>query len=229
MNEIKAYLKMMKKAMSRTRPNEYCEHHHIWPVSIYGKNDSQVWLTAKEHYIAHMLLAAAAKKRYGQTHWKTRKLAHAWNMMTIISDAQCDKRHTSASFDRARKALSLAKTGVERKDMKGKKYFGASEETISAGIEKMRVAKTGLKIDYPQNRKSAPCSAEKAQKISDVRKKTVDKYVQMSYDEFIQWMSAFNMYRKDGRPNPNITRAIVARGEAIEQYYEVKNGLDSTV
>lgn len=57
-------------------------------------------------------------------------------------------------------------------------------------------------------------------KKGEIIQKTLDKYVIMSYDEFIAWMSSFNMYRKDGRPNPNITRAIIARGESIEQYYE---------
>ena len=32
---------------------EYCERHHVFPKSVFGKNNRLVLLTAKEHYVAH--------------------------------------------------------------------------------------------------------------------------------------------------------------------------------
>ena len=37
--------------------NEVYQHHHIYPKSIYGKNDKVVLLTLFEHCCAHYLLA----------------------------------------------------------------------------------------------------------------------------------------------------------------------------
>jgi len=42
----------------------------------------------------------------------------------------------------------------------------------------------------------------------------------MSNNEFIDWINSNSLYCKDVvRKNSNITRAIIARGEKIEQYY----------
>jgi len=73
MNYIKHYLNLMEKARGRRTPSCYCEKHHIIPKSIYDQNIAHeslnkyditdknyganiLSLTAKEHFIAHMLL-----------------------------------------------------------------------------------------------------------------------------------------------------------------------------
>ena len=69
-------------------------------------------------------------------------------------------------------AAKEAKKGKQRIDMMGKIYFGANEDTIRNGIEKMRNKKIGMKIpNYPKNRKSQPCSLEKTKKISEAQLK----------------------------------------------------------
>lgn len=118
-----------------------------------------------------------------------------------------------------RDKISKSKIGKERQDLKGKKYFGASEENIVLGIEKMRNKKIGMKINYPQNRKSSPCSENKAKKISESRLKTKEKFVNMSDDEFEKWIHKQKMYRKDGKKNSNVTRVLAWRCIPIEQYY----------
>lgn len=38
--------------------------------------------------------------------------------------------------------------------------------------------------------------------------------------EFDTWLSTISKYRKDGRRNSNVTRAIVYRGGDVETYYK---------
>lgn len=48
--------------------------HHIWPESIYGANERVVLLSAREHYLAHVLLAKGLIKRYGYADERTHKM-----------------------------------------------------------------------------------------------------------------------------------------------------------
>jgi hypothetical protein len=125
-----------------------------------------------------------------------------------------------AKLPENRAKISAAKTGKKRNDIKGKKYFGADDDTIRMGIEKMRQKKIGKKINYPKNRNSSPCTEEKARKISEVRMKTKDRFIKMKDDEFQEWISRQNLYAKDGkRKNSNVTRVLHWRGIPIEKYY----------
>lgn len=238
MNYISHYVKLVRKAQVRNAPNCYTENHHVFPVSIFGENNFTVELTAKEHYIAHWLLYKASIKRYGVNHRKTHSLAKAWNNMTFNHSG---KRYVSKTFSLAREAraisilgngnpaksstarqkISKSKSGKLRPDMKGKSYFGADEIAIQLGIEKMKAKKTGMKINYPSNRKSSPCSEEKAKKISRARKETEIKFKNMSDDEFSEWLLAQSIYCSNGkRKNPNVTRTLQWRGIPIEKVYD---------
>jgi hypothetical protein len=238
MNYLKHYIKLMRKAKNRSKLAGYTEKHHIFPTSIFGKNDSIAILTAKEHYIAHMLLFKACYNRYGENHYKTKKMAFAWWNMTF---GHKGKRRTSNSFSIAKEKMSIAlsgegnpsknpgvgdkisetKKGKPRPDMKGKAYFGACEESRKNGISKMIEKKTGMKINYPKNRNSPPCSQEKAILISEMRKKTKDRFIEMTNDEFLEWIEKQKLYAKDGkRKNSNVTRVLKWRNIPIEEYYE---------
>lgn len=219
MNYLKRYVKLMRRALTTPTTNPYTEKHHIFPTSIFGDNDFTVTLSYREHFIAHWLLYRAFINRYGIQHGNTIKMGMAVHRMVFASKNK-EVVHTSRMFEVARMACVLSKTGIARQDMKGKRYFGATEEVARAGIEKMRLKKTGMKIDYPQGRKSPPCSKEKASKISKSRLSTKTKYTSMSIEEFTFWVNSHKLYAKDGRINPNISRAIEWRGESIEQYYK---------
>jgi hypothetical protein len=77
MNYLKHYCNLIRKAENRTPPEGYTEKHHIFPVSIFGKNNRIVVLTGREHYIAHVLLEKICSKRYGVNHHKTFKMNNA--------------------------------------------------------------------------------------------------------------------------------------------------------
>lgn len=78
MNYLKVYCNLIRKAENRTLPEGYTENHHIFPKSIFGKNNRFVVLTAREHYIAHALLEKAFIKRYGLNNIKTQKMIKAF-------------------------------------------------------------------------------------------------------------------------------------------------------
>ena len=81
MNYLRTYCNLIRNAENRNTPKVYTEKHHIFPISIYGKNNRVVKLTGREHYIAHVLLEKICTKRYGVDHWKTHKMTYAHCMM----------------------------------------------------------------------------------------------------------------------------------------------------
>jgi hypothetical protein len=222
MNYLKVYCKLVKSAERRNwkkkSSDSYLEGHHIFPVSIYGKNNRVVYLTAREHFLAHWLLYKICLKRYGIRNKKTFNMGSAFAMMCVSNNLQ-ERRYTSRQYEIARKCLSEVRTGKPRNDMIGKRFFGANEETIQNAIEKIRKKKIGIKVNYPKNRKSFPCTKEKASKISETRKKTKDKFVNMSCEDFDMWILNQNLYRKDGARNSNVTRVLMWRNIPLEKYY----------
>jgi hypothetical protein len=86
MNYLKVYCNLIRKAEKRSYTKKkakeqglYVEGHHTFPKSIFGKNKRIVYLTAREHYIAHSLLEKICIKRYGLNHWKTLKMIHQYD------------------------------------------------------------------------------------------------------------------------------------------------------
>ena len=84
MNYLRVYCNLIRKAEKRgynkKRAKEhglYVEGHHIFPVSIFGKNKRIVYLTAREHYIAHALLEKICIKKC---------LQHTYNQIKIASN-----------------------------------------------------------------------------------------------------------------------------------------------
>jgi hypothetical protein len=67
MDYQKHYNSLILKAQHREKPKEYCEQHHIVPKSLGGTDEKNnfVFLTAREHFIAHLLLAHI----FGGTQW----------------------------------------------------------------------------------------------------------------------------------------------------------------
>lgn len=81
MTILKAYVNMMKEAESRTPPDKF-EKHHIFPISIFGRNQRTVKLSYREHIEAHRLLWLGCLERYGENHKNTIKMAKAYYSST---------------------------------------------------------------------------------------------------------------------------------------------------
>jgi hypothetical protein len=78
------YENLVERAKSRILENSYTENHHIIPKSWGGSNSKKnlVQLTAREHYIAHLLLW----KIDAPTDYHI-KMSHAFNAMCIMKDS----------------------------------------------------------------------------------------------------------------------------------------------
>ena len=118
MNYLKAYCNLVREAEKRGYTKKkakeqglYVEGHHTFPVSIFGKNKRIVYLTAREHYIAHALLERICIRRYGLNHWKTKKMTNAH----IIMGGR-GKYKNSYIYEEAKKRYSENRTGVPMKE-----------------------------------------------------------------------------------------------------------------
>jgi hypothetical protein len=91
----------------------YVERHHIFIKAIFGENGRVVYLTAREHVLAHLLLFKACLNRYGRHDWRTWKVAGAATAMGIIWERHWGRTSVSCS------SLGLArKVDAENKSIR---------------------------------------------------------------------------------------------------------------
>lgn len=117
MNYLKTYCNLIRKAEQRDYTKKkakelgvYVEGHHIFPVSIFGKNNRIVYLTGREHYVAHALLEKICIQRYGESHWKTKKMIKSHiNMMG--KNEYMEKYVNSILYENCRIRFSLQMSG----------------------------------------------------------------------------------------------------------------------
>lgn len=118
MNYLKIYEKLIKKAKNRKKENGIYEKHHIIPKCMGGKNNKEnlVYLTPKEHYIAHLLLY----KIYNND-----KLLKAIMMMTVGRN-----KSKKYSFLREKYIELRKKEHYNNNPTKNKKWISNEKETI---------------------------------------------------------------------------------------------------
>ncbi len=129
MNYRKHYIKLIRKA--QTDPilfdDTYTEKHHIFPISVFGKNNIVVKLTAKEHFVAHLLLWKDFRKRYGNKNLKTKKMLHAIFLM-MASDN--NKKNNSRKFSKLREEYSESSKGLNN-SFYGKTHSEKTKQKMS--------------------------------------------------------------------------------------------------
>jgi len=185
MNYLKIYCNLIRKAENRTPPEGYTEKHHTFPVSIFGKNNRIVVLTAREHYVAHALLEKICIQRYGLHHYRTKKMNNAHIM--IKSSGYCNsylyetaKIRRSENMRRNLHRLGTRHTEETKKILsekhKGKTHSKESNESRSKKLTGKNNHNYGKRwwndgngnevfsIDCPQN--WIPGRNEEAKKIS---------------------------------------------------------------
>jgi hypothetical protein len=240
MNYLKIYINLVRKCEERNKDVDG-EKHHIFPVSIYGKNNRIVKMTYREHLLSHFLLWRICLGRYGKDNMRTRKMLKGALVMTGTPKNSPSPRCVSARIYSiikenvrqefimgdnnpskrldVREKISIAKTGVSRPDMKGKRYFGADEETIRLGTKKMITKKTGMKIVYPKNRNSGGAYGPRPN-ISKAKKETLNRYKNMTEVDVIKWLSDKKIHTKNGiRRNPNVCNVLILQGIDVDNFY----------
>lgn len=140
------YDRLIARAKSRVKPKGYTEKHHIVPICMGGDNKTEnlVALTAREHFVAHLLLV--------KIHPYSAKLTYAANMMANRSSRhyewvkkkhaeQMSLRHSGKSMSEAHKAV-IREVMTNRHPMKGKKH---SERSVKKMSENRKGKGTGTR------------------------------------------------------------------------------------
>lgn len=157
MNYWKAYNNLIERAQNRNILG-YSEKHHIVPKCLGGSNKRSniVRLTAREHYIAHLLLV--------KIYPKERKLIYAAAYMCSSS-----KNHEGRSGNRMYEWLKIQRSKAMSELHKGKIV---SEETRQKLREKNRNYKPTPEAIEKQKeaQRGKKCSEETKKKISEANK-----------------------------------------------------------
>ena len=154
---FKWYWNICNKSVDRLLPDgTYTEKHHIYPKSIFGKNKILIRLTAKEHYMVHLLLWWGLRVKYGSQNKNTKKMAYAFIMMVnVTSSNQSRYKIQNANEFSLLKTARMENFSGKNHPCYGRKLPQYQKEILMEANrnqirsdetrEKMRVAQTGLK------------------------------------------------------------------------------------
>lgn len=132
--------------------NEYHERHHIVPKCLGGTNNKEnlIDLFAREHFIAHQLLA--------KENPDNNKLVHAWALMSRINNHNDKYQLTPEEYEEAKKYfVSL---------MKGRTLSKETREKIG-NANRGRVRSEEVKLAISKANKNKFWSEERKRKFSE--------------------------------------------------------------
>ena len=203
MDYNKIYYQIIKRGNNR-KLEGYIEKHHIIPKCIGGSDDEDniVELTAREHFLCHMLLCEIYPKEY--------KLKHALFLMAIGKNKVIENHYVISSrvYERLRTEYSVMLTGKEQtQETKNKKSKSMIKVWKSKSKEqRSQIGKKRWETRY-KNETHTPSDSQKKNisKALKGRKITWDRGVNKSilqYDKnnnFIkEWDSIAEAKRKVG-------------------------------
>ena len=173
MNYLKQYKKLVGKAQKLQEFRKmdkklggYYERHHIIPECelirrgrpnhlIKCTNNQAMWnivmLTAKEHFLAHILLWRGCEQKYGESHYLSKSMCHAANYFVVRKFQESPETKISSKiYEMLKKKLS--KNMSIRHSNKT-----VSAESIEKISSKMRhtweIERSGGRTDVTQNLK----------------------------------------------------------------------------
>lgn len=161
----KWYDSIIKKAQQRKNLTGYSEKHHIIPKSLGGNNlnENLIYLTAREHFICHILLTKFCTGEYKY------KMLYAANMMKMVSSNQ-ERYINSRLYETVKKEFGVMHsnrmTGRKLTDEHKAKISKAGKGRVCSkqSIEKGRKARTGLKRTIEQKERMSLAQKNKKQK-----------------------------------------------------------------
>lgn len=182
MNYRRIYFSIIERR-KQTPPIGYSEVHHITPKSLGGSNDhcNLVRLTAKEHYLCHLLLIKMVERNSFEYY----KMVKAFSMMANCSSANQKRIITSRMYERLKEDFSIAQSisqAGKGNFMFGKVRSPETKEKISQSIRKTLLKKFGPKYG-------------KVSKAKRERKKRVGSQREMMRQKYKDW---YEMYDKVG-------------------------------
>lgn len=183
MDYQKAYYSLIDRARQRDRPHGYVEVHHVMPKALFpdlaDDPENIVVLTAREHFVAHLLLA----KLFGGP------MSFAANSMSL------NGRYGSRSYEWLRKEAAAHLSKIRMGE--ANPMFGV---VISDEVIAKRVATFMRRYgDRDSPLKGRPISDEHRQKIKDFQARHGSHWIGRSHsDETRKKISE----AKKGRPGP---------------------------
>ena len=161
-------MNLMNTRKTRIREADaYYEKHHIIPRSMGGSDtdDNLVYLTAKEHFLAHLLLTKITEGK------DKAKMLYAWNLMKNTNEYK--KHITSRLYSVLREEHAVvvreAQTG-KTLSKETKRKMSESRVGKTASKETKRKMSEALKGEKNHNY-GKTLSKETKRKISEARKK----------------------------------------------------------
>lgn len=158
MDYQRIYNQLISKATARKFIDEYFEKHHIVPRCLNGTDDKNniVNLTAREHFIAHLLLA----KIHGGPLW------HAAHMMSNMG------RYTNRKYGSVRREHAI----LVGNNMRGKKKPEGHGRKVSENKERARKISESLtgRIRTQEHSKNIGLG-NKGKTLSDESKKKISE------------------------------------------------------
>lgn len=173
-SHLRTYESLIERARNRELPPDiYVERHHIIPKSI-KPNNVLVKLTAREHYIAHLLLYRCVQEKYRN------KMLYAVTAMLIkTKNREHNLRFNSRLFaslrEKASIEISRKLTGIKRSDETRAKIKEARKRQIFTEETRAKMSAKG------KGRKLSPEQIEKSRKFHTGRKRsqeTIDRLVE---------------------------------------------------
>lgn len=169
MDYLKIYNSLVDKGKNR-KLTGYTETHHIIPKCVGGTNDkwNLVKLTAREHFICHLLLC--------EIYPENMKLRFAlWNMCNVKRNYQNRFKVNSRLYDLIRKEYSINVSGVNNPRF-GKKLTDEQKNQISLS----RIGKYGGEKNSFYGKKHSERTKEILRKKSSEKKHTEEAKEKMS-------------------------------------------------
>ena len=170
MNHIRVYWSIIHNRL-HNKVDGYVEHHHIIPRSEGGpdNNDNIVALTAREHYICHLLLA---------------KIYNDYKMLSAVVFMQCktkrqkrDFKFNSHLYEQIRKDFSIKNSEAHKGKQAWNKGIPQSEEAKKKNSEAHKGKPSHLKGKHLTAETKAKLSAarkgKKFKPLSDEHKKAI--------------------------------------------------------
>ena len=227
------YFRIIQRASDRDNTNSYTELHHIIPKALGGDNSltNLVRLSAREHFICHLLLTKMVQGIYKQ------KMFFALAMMTAKNKNQHRTyKITARIYETIRKELSVSMKErwtdelrlQKSQSMEGNKnpFFDKhhSEETLLKlkGRQVSLETRTQMSISAKKRFKNQPGTFSGKTHSEDTRKKMS---ASASKPKSSKWKLSASLNRK-GRAAPNIgvPHSEVTKQKIREAVSGSKNG-----
>lgn len=144
MNYRKVYDDLIAKCQARQSIDGYKERHHIIPKSLGGSNDPSnfVDLTAREHFVAHFLLA----KIHGGTQWHAIKRMRG-NDGFYVNSRLYEVARKEIAEETGKRFKGIPKTEEQRAKMSA---AAMGKKKSPEAVEKTRQANLGRKPNEEQ-------------------------------------------------------------------------------